>query len=87
MGEVVKTSGGLWQHSPARSEWMWAELCVLEGARLSPRHWDGAGDVIQEQRRATGVCGGTEHGDRDTSLPAGCRTELLGHRRTCSSSW
>lgn len=40
MGEVVKTSGGIRQHSPTRSEWMWPELCLLEGPQLSPHHWD-----------------------------------------------
>lgn len=40
MGEVVKTSGGIGQHSPTQSEWMWPELCVLEGPQLSPHHWD-----------------------------------------------
>lgn len=78
MGEVVKTSGGVWQHSPARSEWMWAELCVLEGAQLSPGHWDGAGDnsgpcrhASSDARREFTVALSTGTGTRPSLLAAG----------------
>lgn len=67
MGEVVKTSGGIRQHSPTQSEWMWPDLCWKD---LSYHLIAGmsTGDVIYDEQHRRAHPAGTRAATRDMNL-------------------